>query len=59
MGMVGVEGGDVPRDDFNRQTKTSSGSRTQKSNTSYSLQAVHRSGPGQTSNEQFEENVLP
>lgn len=60
MGMQGVEG-DAPREDFAnaRQTKTASGSRTQKSNTSYSLSAAHRGGPGSTSNEHFEENVLP
>jgi len=61
MGMQGVEG-DAARDELGnpRQTKTASGSRTQKSNTSYSLQAAHRGGPGQTSNEQFEENnTLP
>ena len=57
--MQGVEG-DAARDDQvnGRQNKTASGSRTQKSNTSYSLQAAHRGGS--TSNEQFEENnVLP
>ena len=45
-------------------TKTASGSRTNKSNTSYSLQAAHRGGSGvnnagTTSNEQLEENLLP
>ena len=61
MGTQGVEG-DAAREDLtgnSRQTKTASGSRTQKSNTSYSLQAAHRNGPGSNSNEQFEENVLP
>lgn len=57
MGMPGVEGD--ARDDNGRQTKTASGSRTQKSTTSYSLQAAHRSGPGSNSNEQLEEPVLP
>ena len=66
VGMQGVEGGDntaqaaVARDEMGRATKTASGSRTQKSNTSYSLSAAQRAGPGSTSNEQFEEsNVLP
>lgn len=56
--MQGVEG-DAARDETGngRQTKTASGSRTQKSNTSYSLNAANRGGS--TSNEQFEENVLP
>lgn len=60
VGMQGVEG-DAVRDDLTngRQTKTASGSRTQKSNTSYSLQAAHRGGPGSNSNEQFDDNVLP
>ena len=60
VGVQGVEGGDAQaRDDMGRATKTASGSRTQKSNTSYSLSAAQRAGPGSTSNEQFEENVLP
>ena len=45
-----------------RVTKTASGSRTQKSNTSYSLQAAHRTGagPGSNSNEQLDnDNLLP
>mmetsp|Transcript_29283 Transcript_29283/g.36380 ORF Transcript_29283/g.36380 Transcript_29283/m.36380 type:complete len:86 (+) Transcript_29283:3177-3434(+) len=63
MQIAGVQGveGDVGRDDLAaaRQTKTASGSRTQKSNTSYSVQAAQRgTGPGST-NEQFEENTLP
>lgn len=63
-GMQGVEGGDNSaagaRDEMGRATKTASGSRTQKSNTSYSLSAAQRAGPGSTSNEQFEDNnVLP
>ena len=61
MGTQGVEGDAARGEDLtgNRQTKTASGSRTQKSNTSYSLQAAHRGGPGSNSNEQFEDNVLP
>ena len=63
VGVQGVEGGDsqvAARDEMGRSTKTASGSRTQKSNTSYSLSAAQRAGPGSTSNEQFEENnVLP
>lgn len=64
VGMQGVEG-DAGRDENGRTTKTASGSRTQKSNTSYSLNAANRSAqqqqqqPGTTSNEQFEENTLP
>ncbi len=60
VGMQGVEGGDAAgRDENGRQTKTASGSRTIKSNTSYSLQAANRGGPSSNSNEQFEENTLP
>ena len=55
MGMPGVEGDMQPELGGHRQTKTASGSRTQKSTTSYSLTA-HRQG---TSNDQFEENMLP
>lgn len=63
VGMQGVEGDAAGRDENGRTTKTASGSRTQKSNTSYSLNAANRSAqqqqPGTTSNEQFEENTLP
>lgn len=61
VGIQGVEGDNsaAARDELGRATKTASGSRTQKSNTSYSLSAAHRGGAGSTSNEQFEENVLP
>ncbi len=63
MGVTGVEGDAAGRDDLSnaRQTKTASGSRTQKSNTSYSLQAAHRNGgvSGTTSNDHFEESMLP